>query len=65
MAVGRKQMANRANSIKRASEKLDISDRKVWDLIRRREINCIRIDGRTLITDQQIDEFLQKHEKLA
>lgn len=58
-------MANRANSVKRASAKLDISDRKVWDLIRRGEIKCIRIDGRTLITDQQIDEFLREREQVA
>ncbi len=58
-------MSNRANSIKRASTKLDISDRKVWDLIRRGKIKCIRIDGRTLITDKQIDEFLHEREQVA
>jgi excisionase family DNA binding protein len=58
-------MSNQANSVKRAAEKLNVSDRKVWQLIARGDLRAIKIDRRTLVTDRQIDEFLREREQVA
>ncbi|MEO0438638.1 MAG: helix-turn-helix domain-containing protein [Pseudomonadota bacterium] len=57
-------MYNTAHSARAAASKLGVSERLVWTLIKDGELGCIKIGGRTLITDRQIDRFLTDKETL-
>ena len=51
--------------VKRAAEKIGVSERLAWDLIKSGDLKSIKIKARTLVTDRQIDEFLRKREQAA
>ncbi len=53
-------MQSRANSVRDTAARLNISDRKVWSLIKDGSLGSIRIGTRRLITDEQIEEFLKQ-----
>lgn len=55
-------MQNTAYPTKTAAVRLGVSERLVWTLIKAGELGCIRIGGRTLVTERQINKFLRRKE---
>lgn len=50
-----------AHKVPGAAAKLGISERSLWELIRRKEIGFVRHNRYTRLTDQQIEEYLDSH----
>jgi excisionase family DNA binding protein len=47
-----------AYGVKDAAEKIGISASKLWAMIANREISCVRLGGRTLITVRELSRLL-------
>ncbi len=52
-------------SAREVAAKLRVSHGHIWNLIRRQEIGCFNFFGRTLISDEQIQEFLKRTNRPA
>lgn len=48
-------------SVSETAELLKISERSVWNLLRRRELVRVKIAARTLVPASSIESFLSRH----